>query len=467
MKQSNNNIRPKEILKYINTADLHKFIIDYGAKHPEFMEKFMASFGPQQASSGKEDYAGAIMNAFGSNTIKSANRYYDYGGLGFDAVDVAEDLKPLLDKTDYFIKHKNYNEALLICCTLIETIPLEWNPDFDYDGDVQVIYDSAIDKLQEMLEQNMLSSVQKKALFTWYSKEHKNEKHTDVGLNTDLRALEEFFTDTPEMLRQNIKNIDERLESATDDYNRQKAAMDKIRLLQNAGQMREAETVISQYLVFPDVRKLRVEKLVYEKQYEQAINLIKDGIKIAGSHNHPGTAADWKDKLLDIYLLQKNTDKIISTAEELFINGRESRKYYPILKKHITQAEWPDTLRRLLAGIEDSGWNGVNDFKAEILIEHKMWEDLFTLCKKANVESIEKYEKYLRPHYAKEIFDAYFNYAERQALITDKQAYSNVARVLKKMKRYEGGKKVTDQLLLKYRELYKRRKNMMEELRGV
>jgi hypothetical protein len=120
-----------------------------------------------------------------------------------------------------------------------------------------------------------------------------------------------------------------------------------------------------------------------------------------------------------IYLPQKNTANIISTAQDLFITGRDSRKYYPVLKKHITQAEWPDVLQRLLARMKDSGWE-VNEFKAEILIEHQMWEGLFSLCKKANVESIEKYEKYLKPHYTKEIFDAYFNYVEKQALVTDK-----------------------------------------------
>jgi len=35
------------------------------------------------------------------------------------------------------------------------------------------------------------------------------------------------------------------------------------------------------------------------------------------------------------------------------------------------------------------------------------------------------------------------------------------------MKGYEGGKEIVNKLLLKYRELYKRRKNMMEELKGV
>ncbi len=243
-------------------------------------------------------------------------------------------------------------------------------------------------------------------------KNKKNGKHRHIGLNTDLKALEEFFADTPEMLQQSLKNIDERIKSAVSDYEKGRAAMQKIRLLQNAGLNHEAETAITQYLDFSEVRKLRVEKFLYAKQYEEAIDLIKEGIKIAESKNHPGTASDWKDKLLSIYLLQKDTAKIISTAEDLFINGRDSRKYYPILKKYIAQVEWPDALQRLLAGMNDGGWSGANEFKAEILIEHQMWDRLFALCKKTNVESIEKYEKYLKPYYAKEIFDAYLSYVE-------------------------------------------------------
>lgn len=462
-----NSVNLKEILQHINTTDLYEFIIGYGEKHPEFMEEFVAQFSPTQVSAAKEDYADSITGAFVNNMLRSSNRYRDYDDFGFDAQDVAEDLQPLLDKADYFIKHKNYEEAILICKAVIETIPNEWDPDFDYDGHVQVIYDAAIDKLQEMLEQKILSTPQKQALFNWYAKEHKDEKHQHVGLNTDLKILEEFFADTPEMLAANIKNIDERMEKAADDYDRQRAARDKIRLLQNAGQIYEAENTITQNLAYAEVRKLRVEKLMQEKNYAEAIELIHEGINIAGKNNHPGTAADWKDMLLGIYLMQKNTDKIISTAEDLFINGRDSRKYYPVLKKHIKTTDWPGTLEGLLARMNDKEWYGVNDFKAEILIEHNMWERLLKLCKKANVESLEKYEKHLKPHYAKEIFDAYHQYVQTQAAITNPQAYDNVARVLKKMKKYEGGQQAVALLVNKYREVYKRRKNMMKVLQGV
>lgn len=115
----------------------------------------------------------------------------------------------------------------------------------------------------------------------------------------------------------------------------------------------------------------------------------------------------------------------------------------------------------------DSGFFGFNELKADMFIEHKMWDRLLVLCEKAGAEKLEKYEKYLKPLYAKEIFAAYQKYLEKQALITDQNAYDNVARLLKKMKGYEGGGVVVSKLLLKYKEVYKRRKNMMKALERV
>lgn len=41
-----------------------------------------------------------------------------------------------------------------------------------------------------------------------------------------------------------------------------------------------------------------------------------------------------------------------------------------------------------------------------------MWERLLELCKNAGAEKLEKYGKYLKPLYAKEVFDAYYQYVE-------------------------------------------------------
>jgi len=466
-----NNKKYKEILKYCDVTDLHQFIMDYASKNPEFSKAFMARFNPEKKSSGtEEDYTTAIEKAFHKNRNQVGDRYNGWDDFGFDAYAVAQALNPLLEKIDFYLQNNNIGEAILICRALIETIPDEWNDagEGDEEGEVQVIYDTAIDKLQELLEENRLSKTQKEALFDWYSEENKlSAKHEYVGLNTSLGVLESYFTDTPEMLQKNLANIEERISNAGSDYRREDAAMDKIHLLQKEGMDEEAENAITEYIRFKNVRKLRMERLIKEKRYADAIELIQAGIKIATQEGHPGTVNSWKGELLTIYKLQNSLDKILSTSEELFYEERSgSRKYYDELKKYTPKKDWPATLERLLSKM-DKGFFGFNDLKADMLIEHKMWDRLFTLCEKSGAEKLEQYEKYLKPLYAGEIFDAYQKYVEKQALITDQIAYDNVGRVLKKMKGFEGGKEVVSKLLLKYKEVYKRRKNMMKVLEGV
>lgn len=466
-----NNKKYKEILKHCDVKDLHQFIMDYASKNPGFAKAFTARFNPEKTSSGsKVNYVSAIEKSFRSNMNRVGDRYNGWNDFGFDAYDVAHDLKPLLEKIDYYLQNNNVGEVVLICRALIETIPDEWNDvgDGDEDGDVQVVYDTAIDKLQEMMAENRLSQTQKEALFEWYIKENKLiAKHEYVGLNTSLGVLEGYFADTPQMLRKNLAGIENRINNGGSDYRKAEAAISKINLLQKAGLDDEAENAITEYIRFKDVRKLRLKKLMKEKRYADAIELIEVGIKIAIQKKHPGTVNDWKAELLSVYKQQNNPDKILSTVEELFYSDSGSdRKYYAELKKYTPEKDWPATLERLL-GKMDKGYYGFNDLKADIFIEHKMWDRLFALCKKSGAEKLEKYEKYLKPFYAKEIFDEYKKYVEKQALITDQDAYNNVARVLKRMKGFEGGGVVVTKLLLKYKEVYKRRKNMMKALGRV
>lgn len=116
----------EEILKHCEAASLHQFIIEYADKDQEFKKGLIARLGPQKISKTREDYINIILAAFSSNSMKSGSRYREWDDYGFDAVGVAADLQPLLEKVDYCVQHKNYDEAILVCEALIETIPDEW-----------------------------------------------------------------------------------------------------------------------------------------------------------------------------------------------------------------------------------------------------------------------------------------------------------------------------------------------------
>ena len=72
----------------------------------------------------------------------------------------------------------------------------------------------------------------------------------------------------------NLANMEERINHGGSDYRKEDAAMSKIQLLQKAGLDDEAESAITEYIRFKGVRKLRMERLVKEKQYADAIELI-------------------------------------------------------------------------------------------------------------------------------------------------------------------------------------------------
>lgn len=60
--------------------------------------------------------------------------------------------------------------------------------------------------------------------------------------------------------------------------------------------------------------------------------------------------------------------------------------------------------------------------------------------------------------FRKRDIDIYHDYVEEEALITHSSAYDCVARMLKRMRTFEGGDAMVNQLLREYRDTYKRRK---------
>jgi hypothetical protein len=172
--------------------------------------------------------------------------------------------------------------------------------------------------------------------------------------------------------------------------------------------------------------------------------------------------------MYDIYLTRGDIANLLPLTEYLFFYagghfGKE--EFYKVLRQYTAADNWTDTVERLLKPAEQGRY--FDHFAARIMHGHQMWTRLFTHCKKGGINEIVKYENDLKPHFEKAILEYYREYVEKQALITDQNAYLEVARILKRMKTLAGGKELVNQLLEKYRTTYKRRKNMMIALNGV
>lgn len=467
-----NNKDLEEMLLRAEKRSLVEWLVEYSKDNSDFEQLLREKFAPQNVKvDSAKDYSMIIQAAFLNNPYNSHSRYGDWDEYGFDAESVRADLEKLLEEAEYFLKNNNTKVAVEICKNIIEIVPEEWEDQFDYEGDVQVMYDTAIDKLELMLKDALLSENEKSELFEWYKKESENtSKHKYVGLNTSFDVLQRYFLSSEEMIVQNLKSLDEKIKNVSDSYYKERYVIEKIEILEEVGRLYEMQQTIDEYLEFPGVRRIKLEALIQEKEYALAIELIQGGIAVAEINGHAGTVSDWKDELLRVVQYQNDKKEILRLAEDLLYNGRgnNNKKYYEILKAETPAENWDSTLTRVLSNIQsgDSLW-GFNRFRAEVLVEHQKWDELFDQCKKGGIEYLDQYEKHLRPAFDQEIYEIYLKFIEHQATVTDQKAYENVAHFLKRLKTFSNGNKKVAELIAQYRVVYKRRKNMMKELDRV
>lgn len=233
-----------DILNFTDKDKLVDFIKRYAQKDTVFSNALLETFSPNRQSDKKKeqsrkDYAKLIQNAFVTHSSRSRGSYdyyNDYDYIGFDAIEVSEQLDVLLEKARYYMKYQNIDEAILIAQKMIETIPDEWDQNFDYEGDVQVTYDNAIDLLEGLLIEEVLSDQQKESLFNWYEKEIIDKKHEYVGLNTSLDVLEDYFlTGTENGLERTPQIIDQQIATSSS-YKKESLVEKKIQLLHEYNQ---------------------------------------------------------------------------------------------------------------------------------------------------------------------------------------------------------------------------------------
>ncbi|MDD3945752.1 MAG: hypothetical protein PHS38_13725 [Bacteroidales bacterium] len=467
-----NNDILNDILAHTAKSKLDKFIREYARENEDFRAVFIELFSPNPKTGSRkkqpeEDYVKTIQKAFIKSGIKSYGRCENkFEDFGFDAGAVSEKLEHLLEKARYYIRHDNREEAICIAQKLIDTIPDYWNEGFDYEGFVQDVYDRAIDLLEEMLKEK-LSNDQVESLFSWYEKVIVDKKHDYVGLNTSLEVLEKYFvSDAVGGFDRVLRIINRRIANAGD-YEQERAVLEKIYLLVENDREEDADQTIGEFLFYPEVRKIKLKRMLAENRYDQAIELLQEGIVIARKKQETGIESEWLKKLLFVYKQLNNSKKVLEITKELFVQGTEQRACYQSLKKITSKAEWNEMLAWVLRNLSERGFYSSIELKADIFVEHQMWDDLWQLCLRNGIDFLRQYEKHLRPRYEKEILSVYLKYVQQQASMTDKKAYIIVANTLKRMKSFDGGPELVRQLVIQYRQIYKRRIYMMKELDRV
>jgi hypothetical protein len=451
-----------EILKQTNHQELASFLSQYANAHPDFYQALMSHLHSKKKINIQSEYAKEIKRCFNVKIPYGDDFSYEGKAISFELNDYIEKAKSL-------IKLDCKEEALSILLCIIKETGDDYEEYDDYDGDLGAVCQEASEIIAEMIESGLPDDLSK-VLMNEIGQMLKNRNYDNYNL-ADINRLLVAISLKTSNAEAGIRMIDKALENEPDSFRTHSLVMSKMELLESAGKKEEIKKTISHYLYLPEIRKIKLKELVSEKQYGEALALIDEGMSLAEEKKHPGTMSDWKDEKLSVYRLMDNKEKVIELAEELFVNGRESMKYYHILKTVIPSEKWASYLDEFLLKAGKQKRFGIEGHVlAQIYITEEYWDRLMDYVEKnvrlGKYNSLKEYESYVKPRYPERMLAFYRSQIiEYAAKNMGREHYKYVADLLKVMKTYPGGADMVDSLLAHFKSVYNSRRAMMEELR--
>ena len=463
-------MKKQEITELLNHTELSKiisFVAEYAEVDSLFYGKIKKALLPDESKICNKDYYKAKAEGcfdYDTGHYRGRRSYdYDFYEAAYEA---ASGLDSMMSDADYFAEQGKYADTAAIAMSVVEVIPRNYENVDDSNGTLAGTFNSAIEMLIKIVNNAEVAASIKKEVYRWSKEEVNDSIYSDYGFD-EIQTLYETCYEQLGETSEVLFDIDREIEEASSDYRKSKAVLRKIRFMQSRNI--DAIDVIESYINLNAVRKIRFEQLIDIGEYDKALHIAEQGVKIAQQQNDKNTVNDWQNSILDIYLAQSDVANMLPLAKYLFLHTdgwkRNREKFYTILKTFTPASQWQDTMESLLNASENG--RSYDPFTARVLHEHQLWKRLFSHCKKGNVSDIEQYEEDLKPYFEKDILDLYHGFVEKKALITDSYAYEEVARLLKKMRAFISGDELVNQLLEKYRSTYKRRKNMMAALKDV
>jgi hypothetical protein len=463
-------------LAAVPEADLREFILAYAKKESAFRTMFFAHFAGTAGGEKKEDYAAIIRNAFKS--AGGRNGFIEYH-------DVPRFMKPvqtLLAKADAAFGTKQYATVFAIAAAVVEVMTELINDIDDSRGTAGDCIHHGFQLLGQLVQAGDVPRDLKEKLFAYTLGEASGHKYNGFDFNEAwldlLLSAELDNTKAAEVMQLLDKKLaDASAKSGTwhSDYERSSLLQKKIGLLLQTGRRTEAEALRLQHIDLPAVRKEIIEELIQKRDYEPAKTLIREGIALASSQRLPGIVLQFMQLLLRVAQLQNDVPALRKIAAELYEESNFAISYYRILKASYSPAEWPDVAEGIIARLQDYkglfgiAWSSGNAALAAVYVEEQYRGRLMSLMEATPaLDFLERYHHYLLPHYPERVLAAYSTALTKYAADhADRSHYAVIRDMLLRMLDWPGGRDVVNALLKNFKERYRQRRAMMDELGKV
>ena len=451
-----------EILEKLSVDELQTFIREQCNRDRNLRQLLLANYAHLVIPETKALYAKQIVVILKS--LSGRHGFIEYA----DAPMVGLLIVPFIERASSQLEQGNYKTAMNIACAVLEEMTNALQFADDSNGDIGGCIDPAIEVLDSITNSPLPEELRLEVFqycITAFSKGifngwdwHFTMLHMAGKLVKEADEAKQIHT-----ILDTIKPT-----GKSWDWDFRNAQQIRAELIRKTEGEAKATQYLEQNITNTDFRKEVIEKAISRKDYSKAIALAEDGISF-DRKDSPGLIDVWNDYLMDVAVLQHDTENIVKYARHLFISAnREKKPYFDLLKKHIAPENWETFVKQIIDEISKKDrWSG-NSLIPRIYIWEEKWDELLKNVKQnVSLNYLESYEKYLIKDYAEEISGLYqiavLEYMENSM---GRDHYQNACRYLRKMIKM-GAREKADSVIEQLRTLYPKRKALMEELRMV
>ena len=447
----------KSLFEKISRAELEEFIKTYMTKNKVFKSDFELYFIDKNENNDFEKKIAEIID----QTIKPRYRYNYLQNL----TDINKEVRKHLKSITTYIGNSNYRDAFIFAKLLfvkLNSIIQEANylsETFlnNTDKTLDTIIFLAEDERVPLALKEKATSFLLKELYnaTNYEYDYYGKKITEASKRICLQFQkeEEYLATLDRILsKKNLSGYDKRIYTA-----------EKISILSQKGDTEGVNKIIDENLEDPELRKMKIQACIEERDLKTAKKLLEEGIKtLTQKGRNQNMIKEWTAVLIYIAELEKDIPTIRHYAKKITLEDKGNIEYYEKWKNTYPEKQWQEVIEKEIKELEDD-YNQKREKKSSYWNYSIVSPILFFIY-----EQEDKYEK-LWNYVKEEIIErlAYLIHFFCEGMYT-KNDYETIGEAIRYMIK-EVPEKINTikDLVLELKTIYKRKHNFVEILNQI
>ena len=380
----------------------------------------------------------------------------------YRAGDFVDELLNLIDEdVCRMIENGNYLSAFEVMnhiFVLVGDVDMD-----DSDGGTSIVAGRIYHLWEVLLE--TVSATDKRKMFNWFV------AHLDGSV---IDYLEDYIEqiifgefDEPEYEQPKRELMEKKMKQAehisldwTREYEEGRWALHYLDMLNARGaSLQEIEDVCHSHWKSSAVRKYYIDLCVDQKDYDNALRVLDDSLLLDKNYN--GLVSEYSKRKKEIYLLIGDDAAYLNQLWQLVLDHAAGNlDIYRELKAQYDEAEWLIKREEVFKGL--SKHVGLDPFYKEEKLYDRLLE---CVVNSYGLFKLQEYEKDLVKLYPKQVLDKYQRELNAMASFAgDRKRYAQMVALLRKMRKIKGGDAVVEFIVTDWKERYKKRPAMMDEL---